>query len=174
MLFARPPKLRLVPCELGQLVRKVVVDEFGELAAECGVQLTCESKGDAIVVSADETQLAVAIGAIVKNALEAANGGHVEVLVRRLPSGDAPMAEVLVRDDGPGISDQSRQHMFDPFFSGREAGRGLGFGASKCWRIVTDHGGQVVIHRCSAGAEVAIQLPLGMTNATQDAIAASS
>jgi C4-dicarboxylate-specific signal transduction histidine kinase len=56
--------------------------------------------------------------------------------------------------------------MFDPFFSGREAGRGLGFGASKAWRIVTDHGGQVVVQRSATGAEVAIQLPLEATNAT--------
>jgi C4-dicarboxylate-specific signal transduction histidine kinase len=58
--------------------------------------------------------------------------------------------------------------MFDPFYSGREAGRGLGFGLSKCWRIVTDHGGQVVVH-CPAGggAEVSILLPLAINAANE-------
>jgi signal transduction histidine kinase len=165
MLFARPPKLRLEPCELQPLVRRVV-DECRELAEEYGVELTCESEADTFQLSGDETQLAVAIGAIVKNALEAASGGHVQVLVRRVLLGDVSLAEVLVRDDGPGISENVRRHMFDPFFSGREAGRGLGFGASKAWRIVTDHGGQVVVQRSATGAEVAIQLPLEATNAT--------
>jgi C4-dicarboxylate-specific signal transduction histidine kinase len=53
-----------------------------------------------------------------------------------------------------------REHIFDPFFSGREAGRGLGFGLSKCWRIVTDHGGTVVVgHPPGGGAEFIIRLP---------------
>jgi C4-dicarboxylate-specific signal transduction histidine kinase len=58
--------------------------------------------------------------------------------------------------------------LFDPFFSGREAGRGLGFGLSKCWRIVTDHGGQVVVQRpAGTGAEIDILLPLAHEPATQ-------
>jgi C4-dicarboxylate-specific signal transduction histidine kinase len=51
--------------------------------------------------------------------------------------------------------------MFDPFYSGREAGRGLGFGLSKCWRIVTDHGGEVVVScPVGGGAEFCIRLPV--------------
>jgi C4-dicarboxylate-specific signal transduction histidine kinase len=58
--------------------------------------------------------------------------------------------------------------MFDPFFSGREAGRGLGFGLSKCWRIVTDHGGQVVAERSAGGgAEISIRLPMPDCTATE-------
>jgi C4-dicarboxylate-specific signal transduction histidine kinase len=73
-----------------------------------------------------------------------------------------------VHDDGPGISDEARRHMFDPFYSGREAGRGLGFGLSKCWRIVTDHGGQVVVQRPSVGgAEIDIMLPIALNAATR-------
>ncbi len=52
---------------------------------------------------------------------------------------------IEVADNGPGISDDVRRHMFDPFYSGREAGRGLGFGLSKCWCIVTEHGGTLVV-----------------------------
>ncbi len=53
-----------------------------------------------------------------------------------------------------------RPHVFDPFFSGREAGRGLGFGLSKCWRIVTDHGGGVRLDSGpTGGVTVTITLP---------------
>ena len=87
------------------------------------------------------------IAAVVTNAIEAVGrDGHVHVVAREWTEGDARSAEVIVRDDGPGISEAVRRHLFDPFFSGREAGRGLGFGLSKCWRIVTDHGGQVVVN----------------------------
>jgi signal transduction histidine kinase len=168
MLFARPPKLNLATCELQPIVRKVV-DELREFAEEHGVELACEREAEVIELRADETQLGVAIGAIVKNALEAVGeGGHVQVAVRRLKVGDELRAEVSVSDDGPGISENVRRHMFDPFFSGREAGRGLGFGASKCWRIVTDHGGEVVVQqRGRIGAEISILLPLPINAANQ-------
>ena len=162
MLFARPPKLQLAPCDLGHLVQ-TVVDELAEVAAEQETTLTCDLADPPIAVPADGTQLAVAVQAVIRNALEAVGeAGHVLVRVRNSELSGDPCAEITVRDDGPGISEAVRAHLFDPFFSGREAGRGLGFGLSKCWRIVTDHGGQVVVRSPeAAGAEIAILLPTG-------------
>jgi C4-dicarboxylate-specific signal transduction histidine kinase len=60
------------------------------------------------------------------------------------------------------VAAEVREHIFDPFFSGREAGRGLGFGLSKCWRIVTEHGGRVTVgDGAERGAVFIIELPLG-------------
>jgi signal transduction histidine kinase len=159
MLFARPPKLNLTRLDVNQLTRRVVA-ELGGLAQEYGVELACESRDDAIEVLGDETQLGVAIQAVIKNAIEAVGtDGHVWVAVQQNQAGAERMAEIAIRDDGPGISEEVRPHIFDPFFSGREAGRGLGFGLSKCWRIVTDHGGRVTVNRPSTGGtEIAIFL----------------
>lgn len=161
MLFARPPKLVQQPFDLRQLVNRII-DEQRELADEHDVEIIVEAGDEPLEVLADETQLGVAFHATLKNALEAAPaGGHVWVAVRRLETDAENIAEICVRDDGPGLSDAVRQHLFDPFFSGREAGRGLGFGLSKCWRIVTEHGGQVVATKpSSGGAEFSILLPL--------------
>jgi signal transduction histidine kinase len=160
MLFARPPKLFPSSFDLSKLAARVT-DELSDLALESGVELICESTHAPIEITADETQIGVAIQAVVKNAIEAAaHSGHVRVTTRRDESPDCPAAEISVSDDGPGISDDVRRHMFDPFYSGREAGRGLGFGLSKCWRIVTDHGGDVIVHRQHRGAEISIRLPL--------------
>jgi C4-dicarboxylate-specific signal transduction histidine kinase len=160
MLFARPPKLDKKPLDVRQVVRRVV-EEYGECATERDIELRCETDNEPLQVPADETQLGVAFAAVLQNALEAApNGGWVSVRVRRSSGNTNPAAEISVMDNGPGISNRVRQHLFDPFFSGREAGRGLGFGLSKCWRIVTDHGGQVLVNRPSAGgAEFCIVLP---------------
>jgi C4-dicarboxylate-specific signal transduction histidine kinase len=160
MLFARPPKLNLTPCRLPDLIRKVV-GGLSSLAQESSIRLEYVESELASEISADETQLGVALHALVKNALEAVDeGGHVSVAVHAGDIAGQPSVEIVVSDNGPGISTEVRRHMFDPFFSGREAGRGLGFGLSKCWRIVTDHGGQVVV-RCPAGggAKVSILLP---------------
>jgi signal transduction histidine kinase len=160
MLFSRPPKLNPSPCNMQQIASRVV-DEQREMAQEYSVELEFEPCNETVTALADETQIGVAIQALVRNALEAVGqGGHVWVAIRPIEASADRCVEIAVRDDGPGISDEVRQHMFDPFYSGREAGRGLGFGLSKCWRIVTDHGGQVVVQRsASVGAEIVIQLP---------------
>jgi signal transduction histidine kinase len=159
MLFARPPKLNLATYDARQLARNVV-EELADIAAEQDTELAFEADDVPIDIEADATQLGVALQALVKNALEAVGeGGHVRVAVRRIETNNESLATISVRDDGPGISDEVRRRMFDPFFSGREAGRGLGFGLSKCWRIVTDHGGRVIVERPAAGgAEITIQL----------------
>ena len=65
-----------------------------------------------------------------------------------------------VSDNGPGLSEQAKKHMFDPYYSGREAGRGLGLGLSKCWRIVELHGGTVeVASEIGKGATITLHLP---------------
>jgi len=159
MLFARPPKLNPVTCDPRELAHQVV-SELIEIAVEQNTELICEVCDGAIVVQADATQLAVAMHALVTNALEATGeGGQVCVAVRQREIEGERWAEISVRDDGPGISDSVRERMFDPFFSGREAGRGLGFGLSKCWRIVSDHGGRIVVGRpAHGGAEFTILL----------------
>ncbi|MGD9636303.1 MAG: sensor histidine kinase [Pirellulales bacterium] len=160
MLFARPPKLELAPADLRQIVRDVV-EEQHEFAIERAIELQCDVSDAAVDVQVDATQLAVAISALIVNAIEAVGrDGRVEAVVREWAEAGVRSAEVIVRDNGPGISEQVRRHLFDPFFSGREAGRGLGFGLSKCWRIVTDHGGQIVVNNIEGGgAEFTILLP---------------
>ena len=85
---------------------------------------------------------------------------QVALLVRT--SGEKEAA-IEVRDNGPGVPEAIRPHVFDPFFSGREAGRGLGFGLSKCWRIVTEHGGTVRLDSEPARG-VTVTLVLAMDN----------
>ncbi|HEY2761899.1 MAG TPA: HAMP domain-containing sensor histidine kinase, partial [Pirellulales bacterium] len=156
MLFARPPKLARTTIDLRQLAKQVV-DELHAFASEKAVQLQFNNLDTPILVSADPTQLGVAISGIVKNGIEAVpQGGHVHVAT----NSDRDAASVVVSDDGPGISPEIRQHMFDPFFSGREAGRGLGFGLSKSWRIITDHGGEIGVMPRVIGAEFVIRLPV--------------
>jgi signal transduction histidine kinase len=71
---------------------------------------------------------------------------------------------IRVSDDGPGITPDERRRIFDPFFSARQAGRGLGMGLPKCWRIVTNHGGRIGVEsERGRGAVFTIALPRRQT-----------
>ena len=68
--------------------------------------------------------------------------------------------KLIISDTGPGIPPEIRPHIFDPYFSGREAGRGLGLGLSKAWRIVERHGGRIDVESPpEGGARFVIAIP---------------
>jgi signal transduction histidine kinase len=161
MLFARPPRLELATVDVVAVVRQVVAELAAE-GARRDVALVADAGETGVLgIQADAVQLAVAIQAVVVNAIEAiGRQGRVEI---RLGASEEPGAAAVIEieDDGPGISAEVRPHIFDPFYSGREAGRGLGFGLSKAWRIVEQHGGRIVVESPPAGgAKFTISLPL--------------
>lgn len=155
-LFARPPAPERKNVDLSGLAQGVL-EELAPRAAEQETSLKCQGPPAALCVEADPVQLTVALKALVTNAIEAlGSGGHVEV---ELGSGEA---EVWIRvvDDGPGIAPEERKRIFDPFFSARQAGRGLGMGLAKCWRIVTNHGGRMEVEsQPGHGTAFTIRLP---------------
>ncbi|MEK6246958.1 MAG: ATP-binding protein [Planctomycetales bacterium] len=95
------------------------------------------------------------------NSLEAiGHGGRIEVSAQRSSEKSGNTVIISVVDDGPGLSPEQHRHLFDPFYSGREAGRGLGFGLSKCWRIIQNHGGRIEVESLPGkGATFRIRLP---------------
>jgi signal transduction histidine kinase len=167
MFFARPPALVRQSCDLVSLANTVIA----ELQEEAQLQGTTlfQLPRPELRIEVDPTLLAAALRAVVLNAIEAlVRGGAVEVALGTLPAVPPETlgwARISVHDTGPGIRPEIRRHLFDPFFSGREAGRGLGFGLSKCWRIVTLHGGRVTVAgREPCGTSFHLDLPLGLSD----------
>jgi hypothetical protein len=166
MLFARPPQLAPRTANLLELVDEVLTRLKDEAATQ-NTELLRTGSNDPLNASVDPTQLRAALRALLTNSLEAlAEGGRVTVSVRRaaaIPAarGVAPVAEIIVADNGPGIPPEIRSRLFDPFFSGREAGRGLGLGLSKCWQIVAAHGGRIdIAGEKGQGATFSLIIPL--------------
>ncbi len=154
-LFARPPRPELKTVELASLLDSLVVELA---AAQQQISLTRSGEKGPLEIEADPVQLQVAVRALVTNAFESlASGGHVGIdLCRKDDS-----VEIVVTDDGPGILPEHRPHIFDPFYSSRQAGRGLGLGLSKCWRIVGLHHGRMEVQsEPGQGARFTIALPL--------------
>jgi signal transduction histidine kinase len=145
MTFARPPTPQLASVDLGEQL-DMVLSRFDDEIRRRHVRIE-GSRPRGIIVSADPTQLAVVLSELLRNSLHAVpEGGIVELSAASLNQSVASVAELIVRDNGPGLSPSEREHLFDPFYSGRQAGRGLGFGLSKCWRIVSPTGAMLIMH----------------------------
>lgn len=85
---------------------------------------------------------------------------QIEVEVRTESSFGEGWISVLVRDNGPGIAEDLRNKIFEPFFS-TKADRGTGLGLASCQAIVARHGGQIAC-RCAngGGTEFLVLLPM--------------
>lgn len=156
MLFANPPDLDCGELDLSVLIKQVANESMQDASAQ-GTALITKGVDNPTLFVADENHLAVALTALCRNALESiSSGGQVTISL----IDDDAAAIIRVSDSGPGIPPEVRCHLFDPFYSGREAGRGLGFGLSKCWRIVELHGGTIEVESEEGrGATFTIQLP---------------
>ncbi len=160
MLFARPPKPRREAADVGAMVAAVIESVRGQAAARGG-RLEYSPPPVPQAVFVDRVQVEEAIRVVMVNELEAvAAGGRVVLEVIRRPAGAAGWCEVAVADDGRGMSFDTAKRAFDPFFSGREAGRGAGLGLSKAWRLIELNGGSILLaSRPGLGTRVTIRLP---------------
>lgn len=161
MLFARPPEGISERIVLREWI-PTMLPRFEEQAVKQKTELQLEIS-EGIELWGDRTQAAVALGALLQNSLNAlGKGGAIRIRAEGLKEGDRifPGVRICVEDDGPGLTALEREHLFDPFFSGRQAGRGLGFGLTKAWRIVTRHGGEIrVEERHPKGLRMLIDWP---------------
>ena len=96
--------------------------------------------------------------AAIVNACDAMpKGGRLGVSVRRTPGADDSL-EVTVRDTGHGMSPDDVRTAFEPYFSTKEAGLGLGLALTQ--KIVTDHGGTILLDSTvDEGTTATIRLP---------------
>jgi signal transduction histidine kinase len=155
-LFARPPRPEPKRFDLIAMVDAIVEDLVSQGAER---SITARRTGDEgpLEIEADPAQLEVALRAMGKNSLELiAHGGQIQIDV----AAAADLVRISVADNGPGLLPEHRRHLFDPFYSARQAGRGLGLGLSKCWRIVTSHGGRIEVEsQPGQGAKFVVWLP---------------
>ena len=136
---ARPPAARPRACQPDEILRASLRDLKPEAEAR-GVVLTSEP-GDPLPLSwFDPDPMRHLIDVLVRNALEASPaGGSVRVSSRR--AGDR--LRWVVRDSGKGITAEEGHHLFEPFYCGRQAGRGLGMGLPRAARFVKQAGGAI-------------------------------
>lgn len=149
---------REAPVDMGALAERVAEyfrARVPTLAHRVEVQLSLGA--GPLLVKGDAVLLEWALEAVTKNALDAlaGQGGHVQLSVDRTPDDEV---RVRVADDGPGIPRESRARVFEPGFSTKESGWGIGLSLAR--RIVEEgHGGRVELSPSTVGATFDIILP---------------
>jgi len=142
------------PVDLGGLTRDIVADaNFEGLAS--GKRVRCAADGEHML-EGDEGLLRSAIENVVRNALEHA---RAEVDVTLAATADNWLL-VTVTDDGPGVPEDARGRLFEPFFqvaSGGRPGRGVGLGLAIAARAAELHGGSIRAAGAAAGG-LAVEL----------------
>ncbi|MCA9116290.1 MAG: HAMP domain-containing histidine kinase [Planctomycetaceae bacterium] len=176
MVFGRPPVPQLEQISAVAALQQMI-QRFGESLREAGgkIRLEVAPEAEAVQLLADPAQFEITTGAVLSNAVHAVLSLHsltdaglqpiVVQLDREESNGQSEaagngMALITVSDHGCGFSETDARHLFDPFYSGRQAGRGLGFGLSKAWRIIRAHGGQIELVSVREPTVLALRWPL--------------
>jgi signal transduction histidine kinase len=149
---------REAPVDVGELAERVAKyfqARVPTLAHPVAIELVL-GQGP-LVVKGDAVLLEWALEAVTKNALDAlgGRGGRVEISAARTADDEV---RVRVADDGPGIPRELRARVFEPGFSTKESGWGIGLSLAR--RIVEEaHGGRLELAHSTVGATFDVILP---------------
>lgn len=154
LVYARHPDPRPTIEDVTSIVEQLIdfhTWEWGQL----DVQIDFDQDTPRIEANVDANQLRQALLNLIKNAVEVSpQGSSVIVALKDIPG----HVQISVRDQGPGIPEETREHIFEPFFTDKEQGTGLGLPMTL--QIVEQHHGNLTVESSpEQGACFTITLP---------------
>ncbi len=155
--FSRVSPMNLAWCDLHQVIDRCLrlVQHKMDMA---GIQVTLDLAQDLPMVQCDPAQIEQVVLATVINAIDAMPQGGNLWLSTSLVGESA--VQLLIRDDGIGIPPQHLAHIFEPFYTTKEAG-GSGLGLSISQNIVERHGGSIDLQSAMGqGTSITVVLPI--------------
>ena len=156
--FAKPLQIKMGRVEINAIVM-ASLDLLDMKFAEAGMDIDTRLDSNLPTIQADEEKLGQAVINILLNALEASSYGSKIEIQTTSGSRNAGEVEILIADEGHGISRQHASEIFKPFFTTKSSGTGLGL--SNAHRIIDAHGGRIdVDNRQCTGAFFKITLPV--------------
>ena len=157
LALSRPRPALLQPADLNELVRQIVrLLDADARKHEVGLAYRPSAVPRVVL---DEAQVKQVLVNVILNGIQAcAPHGTVEVTTQAEESGGQGWCVVTVADTGPGVAPELVERIFDPFYTTKESGSGLGLFIAR--RIVSEHGGHVrVAPRAGGGTACTISLP---------------
>jgi signal transduction histidine kinase len=157
--FARPVRFELAEADLNDICRESAAAAWAD---DPDPRVTLDLEPGLPPLLTDSERLRTALLNVLTNARHATGPGAPPVVVGTRRRGDR--AVVTVRDSGSGISPEDMAHIFDPYFTTRRAGTGLGLPISK--NIIDGLGGSIAVtSRPGEGTEIRIELPVAAPEA---------
>ncbi|MCP4622509.1 MAG: two-component sensor histidine kinase [bacterium] len=153
--FARPRSPNLVPCRIEEVIDKNITFLSMQIE-ENGYAIKQNYQNSLPEIQADAAMLYQSFLNILINAMQAMpNGGNIEVGI----SSNDKIVTINFEDEGQGIPKEVIDKIWDPFFTTKEMGTGLGLGVVK--NLIESHGGNIQIYnRSQGGTRVAVELPV--------------
>lgn len=180
--FARARVTRLDTLDIGALVQAAAMLAAAHPDRQPGVQVQVDIAPDLPRLVGDEDLLHRALFNLVLNAVQAVDAdGHVYVQAdRQAPAGvdgssvamTGDLVAITVTDDGPGIPEELKDRLFEPFVSGKSGGTGLGLPVVH--RAVEAHRGVILVDRLPRGTRFCILLPVSLSVPATAATTSSS
>ena len=142
--FARQNRVRMESVDLRELLQRIVTVSFDPVKlSDRGIRLIFEDHLPALAADVDRDQLTQVIVNLIKNAVEAMDGKGGEIRVRAEDLPDPGRIHITVSDQGCGIPPEDRERIFQPFFTTKNIGKGVGLGLPICYGIVKMHRGNI-------------------------------
>jgi signal transduction histidine kinase len=153
--IAKPPDLMLAETSVNDVVAKSLLSLSEEILKK-GLTVQQDLRTDIPTLQADGDRLQQVLINIIKNAVEASPDRGI-IRIETACEGSNVVTRIV--DSGPGIPMDNRRRIFEPFYSSKHGGTGLGLCISQ--RIVDQHGGSIYIEDSTeGGTTVAIELPI--------------
>ncbi len=156
--FAKPLELNRRVCRVPDIIEAALTVVATELEIN-RIRVTKDSRANLNQVRCDETKMQQVFLSIFKNALEAMTpGGHLHIELTQHRSGRHHEVQILIKNDGVPIPTEHVGKVFEPYFTTKRSGTGLGLATVK--KIVEEHQGQISIASGPGqGTSVIIRLP---------------
>jgi two-component system, NtrC family, sensor histidine kinase AtoS len=160
LTFSRPLEPKLRSLELDVLIKRII-DRWYPRFTKVNVKPYFQVSEDLPHIAGDPRTLEQVFTNLISNATDAmsATGGNLSI--RIMPYNEVPnlpQVEVTVTDNGPGIPDELKDRIFEPFVTNKSKGTGLGLAIVK--QIVTAHHGSVQLSTFPGGTVFHVYLPV--------------
>lgn len=158
LIFARQAEHKFEDFDIEVLLHRML-DRWRPRFAKKNVETHLHKDPNTPNVFGDPRSLEQVFTNLFSNALEAMGdkGGTLAVQIEPFQApGERPKVKISVTDSGPGIPDEIREHIFEPFLSTKEHGTGLGLAITK--RIVTAHHGKIEVNSFPGGTVFTVLL----------------
>jgi signal transduction histidine kinase len=165
LYLAKQSKPKLFPTDLNQLILSIE-SLFQKRAAELNIRLNNQLDPQLPSIAVDPGQMEQVFVNVLINAMDALpDGGDITFSSFLVKESDnvsgSEQVRIEIRDNGTGIAKDRLKSIFDPFFSTKESGTGLGLPIS-LGIVESHHGSMQVLPRQEKGAKVIIELPVNL------------